>query len=125
MKLTSKNNFGENPLLSFAIIDSRSDKHPGWVSQAINSLESQCIPIEIIVIDNIGRGHTIGECWNAASREAKCDWVAFVGDDDLCSYDYARTLFDWISRIGKQRGKHNQRCYIYDFLRERIREKNI
>lgn len=99
MKLTSKNNFGENPLLSFAIIDSRSDKHPEWVSQAINSLESQCIPIEIIVIDNIGRGHTIGECWNAASREAKCDWVAFVGDDDLCSYDYARTLFDWISRI--------------------------
>jgi glycosyltransferase involved in cell wall biosynthesis len=86
----------EKPLLSFVCIDSRSDKHLDWVSTTIKSIQAQDIPIELIVVPNIGRKQTIGKCWNAGIKEAKCDWIVFVGDDDYVAFDYARVLNNWI-----------------------------
>ena len=94
----------ENPLISFVVIDSRSDKHPYWVNDCIKSIESQSIPIELLVVNNIGRKKTIGECWNLAVKQAKCDWVCFIGDDDFVSFDYAKVLWDWINDSEKRGG---------------------
>lgn len=89
----------EQPLLSVVIIDSRSDNHPEWTNTSIKSIEAQDIPIELIVVNNVGRKHTIGKCWNLGVQQASCDWVAFVGDDDYVSFDYCRTLNNWINDV--------------------------
>ena len=84
-----------NPLVSIVIIDSRSDKHSGWVNASIQSAETQNIPVEVIVINNVGRKKTIGECWNEGVRRANCDYVFFLGDDDYISFDMIETLYRW------------------------------
>lgn len=81
--------------VSIVIIDSRSDLHPDWVQVAVQSAQNQTIPCEVIIIPNIGREHTIGECWNKAVGITETDWVMFLGDDDYISRDYAKTLYDF------------------------------
>ncbi len=85
-----------SPLISVIVIDSRSDSHYDWVEQCYQSLRAQTIPIDVIIIDNIGRKKTIGGCWNAGVRLAKCEWIVFVGDDDFVSPEYAEFLLRWI-----------------------------
>lgn len=93
----------EKPLLSVVCIDSRSDKHPEWVDATVDSIRAQDIPIEMIVVNNVGRKNTIGKCWNYGLQQAKCDWVAFIGDEDYVAFDYARVLNNWINDV-KNRG---------------------
>ena len=84
----------DKPVLSFVVIDSRSDEHPDWVSDSVRSVQTQNIPIELKIVNNVGRKHTIGKCWNAGVKSATCDWVVFLGDDDFVSHDYAKVLWD-------------------------------
>lgn len=81
------------PKITAIIIDSRSDKHPEWVQLSIDSIKKQNIKCELIVIDNIGRKKTIGECWNEGVRKAKGDVCYFQGDDDWCSEELLSTLY--------------------------------
>ena len=80
---------------SIVIIDSRSDLHPDWVQVAVQSAQNQTMPCEVIIIPNIGREHTIGECWNRAVEIAETEWVMFLGDDDYISRDYVQTLYNF------------------------------
>lgn len=86
----------ENPIVSIIIIDSRSDKHPSWVNQSIESAKNQNVPVEVIVVDNIGRPKTIGQCWNEGVRLAKTPFCFFLGDDDYIAYDLIETLYRWM-----------------------------
>jgi len=85
-------------MISVIIIDSRSDVHPDWVQTAIRSIKGQTVEVELIVIDNIGRGKTIGQCWNEGVSKATNDYVAFLGDDDWYSGDLCITLIQQILR---------------------------
>ena len=79
-------------MLSFIVVNSRSDIHPDWVNTCLDSVNNQVEPIELIVIDNIGRVETIGKCFNEGVLKSSNDWVCFVGDDDWVAPDYSRTL---------------------------------
>jgi len=85
------------PLISIVVVDSRSDTHVEWVDTCVQSIRNQNIPVELILVNNVGRKRSIGECFNLGVKEAKCDWVAFVGDDDYVSFDYAEVLWRWIN----------------------------
>ena len=118
--MNNQDNFdNETPLLSVIVIDSRSDNHPDWVNTSIKSVEAQDIPIEMIVVNNIGRKHTIGKCWNIGVKQANCDWVVMIGDDDYINFDYCRTLNNWINDV-KNRGSNvvNVATYMTFFENE-------
>ena len=83
------------PKISFVVIDSRSDEHPQWVVASIDSVRKQNIPVELIVVNNIGRKKSIGQCYNEGVRAAKCDLVAFVGDDDYIAFELGELLWRW------------------------------
>jgi glycosyltransferase involved in cell wall biosynthesis len=90
---------GESPLLSVIMIDSRSKKYPEIVERAIASVKQQVFAkyigaIELIVVNNQDRFHTIGKCRNFGVRKATCDWVFFFDDDDYITPDYFISL--WI-----------------------------
>lgn len=82
-------------MISVVIIDSRSDKHPDWVQNAIHSVQRQTVECELIVIDNIGRKKTIGQCWNEGVLKASNNYILFLGDDDWLSSDYCSTLIQY------------------------------
>ena len=82
-------------LVSIVIIDSRGDKHKDWVEESIKSATAQNVPVEVIVVNNIGRKKTIGQCWNEGVKSANCDYVFFLGDDDYLSFDIIETLYRW------------------------------
>lgn len=87
--------------LSFIVIDSRSDKHPDWVRECIESIKSMDEDnAELIVVNNIGRKLTIGEAFNYGVRQSKGDWCVFVGDDDSVEADYAQTIRRYASGLG-------------------------
>lgn len=88
--------------ITVVMIDSRSDTHPQWVSVAISSVKSQIYPVDLIVVDNREKSKTIGKCWNEAVREAKTEWILFMGDDDWLSPDYTQMLNYWASRVKAQ-----------------------
>ena len=79
-------------LVSVVMIDSRSNAHPDWVSVAIDSVEKQIFPVDFIIVDNVDRKKTIGKCFNEGVKNAKGDWVLFLGDDDRITGDYVATL---------------------------------
>lgn len=76
------------------IIDSRSKIHPEWVQAAIQSSQEQTVPVDIIVVENTERDKTIGKCWNAATKEAKTEWVYFLGDDNWMARDAIQVLLN-------------------------------
>ena len=84
-------------MLSFIVVDSRSDIHPDWVGACVSSIQEQNIDVELIVINNICREKTIGQCFNQGVKEATGDWCVFVGDDDWVAPDYARVLEQYIN----------------------------
>lgn len=90
-------------MLSFIVIDSRSDKHPDWVGVCINSIMEQIEEVELILVDNVGREKTIGQCWNEGVREAKGEWCVFVGDDDWVAPDYSQILRQYIEKVKGRR----------------------
>lgn len=77
------------------MIDSRSDKHKDWVDLAKDTAKRQSVETELIVIDNIGRKRTIGQCWNEGVKKAKYDYVLFLGDDDWLTEDYCAVLLQY------------------------------
>jgi len=91
-----------NSLITVVMIDSRSDKHPDWVQTAINSVKKQTYPVKLLVINNIGRKKTIGECWNEAVRHIKTPWVFFLGDDDWITPDLCGLFAYYIQRPDMQ-----------------------
>lgn len=76
------------------IIDSRSKIHPEWVQAAIQSSQEQTVPVDIIVVENTERDKTIGKCWNAATQQAKTEWVYFLGDDNWMARDAIQVLLN-------------------------------
>lgn len=85
-----------NMKLSFVVVDSRSDKHPGWVAKCIQSIKNQTEDVELIIVNNLNRKNSIGKCYNHGAAEATGDWVVFVGDDDYVARDYAYVLRKYI-----------------------------
>ena len=85
------------PLISFVVVDSRSDEHLDWVLACLDSIQKQNILVELIVVNNVGKKKSIGKCYNQGVQEAKCDLVAFVGDDDYANFDLAETLWRWFN----------------------------
>ena len=79
---------------SVVIIDSRSDQHPDWVQTCIESIMNQTVEVELIVIDNIGRKRTIGQCWNEGVKQATGEWVFFVGDDCWIARDCVQVMLN-------------------------------
>lgn len=82
-------------MISVIVVDSRSDKHPLWVQMAKDSVKKQTVECELIVIDNIGRKKTIGQCFNEGARQAKYDLVFYLGDDDWISQEYCSVLLQY------------------------------
>lgn len=80
------------------MIDSRSKTHPDWVQAAINSVKAQTVKCELIVISNVDRKKTIGQCWNEGVKHCNGDWILFLGDDDRITSDYVYTLEHNIKR---------------------------
>lgn len=87
-----------DPLITVVMIDSRSDAHPDWVQTAINSVKRQVYPVKLIVVNNVGRKHTIGKCWNDAVKQVDTPWVLFLGDDDWITPDYCQMLSNYARR---------------------------
>lgn len=87
--------------LSFIVVNSRSDAHSDWVDQCIHSIVNQDDDnAELIVVNNIGRGMTIGKAFNEGVKQASGEWCVFVGDDDIVEQDYAKALRKGIDVIG-------------------------
>jgi len=95
--------------LSFVVVDSRSDAHPDWVGECIRSVENQRLhgdfETELIIVNNLGRQKTIGECFNQGIKESTGDWVVFVGDDDSVAPDYADILMRYIMTTNVQESR--------------------
>jgi len=85
-------------LITVVMIDSRSDQHPDWVQTAINSVKKQTYPVKMLVVDNIGRKKTIGQCWNEAVKHVNTPWTFFLGDDDWISPDLCGLFAYYIQR---------------------------
>ena len=77
---------------SVVVIDSRSDVHRDWVQTCLDSIANQTTQVELIVVNNVGREKTIGECWNEGVRGATGDWVFFVGDDSWLARDCVQVM---------------------------------
>ena len=82
-------------MISVIMINSRGDKHPDWLQTAVDSIKKQTVEVELIIEDNIGRGRSVGACWNAAVKKAKYDLVLFFADDDWLSMDYCSVLLQY------------------------------
>lgn len=95
----------DKPELSIVIINSRGDHHGDWVQLAIQSALRQTVAVDVIEINNIGREKTIGQCWNEAVKEARCEWILFQGDDDWIAPDMAQTLLYYIKSPYVQNSK--------------------
>ena len=102
--MTVKKEIGgsETPSISVVIVDSRSNEHPEWVQQAIDSIKNQTIQdIELIVLDNTQKLFTIGRMYNQGLQQATADWVFFLGDDDYLSKDYLASLVSFIEDMSE------------------------
>lgn len=94
------------PTTAIIIIDSRSDKNPEWVNQAMESIDNQYYkPDEVIRINNLGRYKTIGRCWNEAVQKTSADFVLFMGDDDFLAEEYLLSLLLSLKRAEHEVGE--------------------
>jgi len=101
---------GKSPLLSVVIVDSRSKTAPNMVERSIESVRRQDFAkyigqIELIVVNNQDRFHTIGSCFNRGIDVAKGEWILFLGDDDYITVDYLLSLWSFNNNVdrGKER----------------------
>ena len=95
----------QKQLVSIGIINSRGAAHGDWVHQSIQSALHQNIPVDVITLNNMERQRTIGECWNIMVKEAKCDWILFLGDDDFISHDLCELLYRWANSDQVKNGR--------------------
>lgn len=84
--------------ISVVIVDSRGDDHPDWVQRAVETVERQTHPVELVVVPNRNKKLTIGAAFNQGARQATSDWVLFLGDDDYLSEDYCAALSHFMDR---------------------------
>lgn len=81
------------PIITVAVANTRLITDPDMVKECYDSIKNQSYPnIEIMIIENQNKEYTIGKCWNDAVRNAKGEWILFVGDDDKISPDYVNSL---------------------------------
>lgn len=81
------------PIITVVVANTRLISNPDMVKECYDSIKNQSYPnIEIMIIENQNKEYTIGKCWNDAVRNAKGDWLLFVGDDDRISPDYVNSL---------------------------------
>jgi len=77
--------------ISIGILNSR----PAYMKECVNSIARQVYPpelIDLVVIDNLDKKHTIGQGYNLITKFAKNDWILIVGDDDFISRTYLFNL---------------------------------
>ena len=91
------------PAISVIVIDSRSHLKPKWVQKAVDSVGEQTLRnIELVILDNTERAHSIGKMFNQGVEKAKADWVFFLGDDDFISIDYLSSLKSFIDKYATE-----------------------
>lgn len=88
-------------MISVIIANSRGDKHPDWVQIAVRSVEEQSVKVELIVINNIGRKRTIGECWNLGVKDATGEYCFFLGDDDWITETYLSEVLHYAKKYSE------------------------
>lgn len=85
------------PAITIVVVDSRSKIRPDYLEKCMSSIHDQYFnDIEVIVIDNIDRKHSIGEAYNLGLEQASSDWVYYLGDDDWVSKDYFASLVPFL-----------------------------
>jgi len=84
------------PIISIVIVNSRGRKHPEWLQECLNSVRGQSYyNIQPIIVENTDRLITIGKAFNEGVKEAKGEWVLFLGDDDWITPDYVSALVSY------------------------------
>lgn len=77
--------YNELPLVSVIVIHSRNE----WFNECVQSIDRSFYPNkELIVIENMDKGKTIGKCWNEGVEESNGEFCLFVGDDDAITPEY-------------------------------------
>jgi len=87
--------------ITIGILNSR-DK---WIDECISSATRQYYPPEfydIHVEANLEKQMTIGAGYNKIVREAKYDWIFFLGDDDMITRTYLFNLNAFIDGVKEQ-----------------------
>lgn len=80
----------EGPLVSCIVLVSRTGR---YVDECLESVDDQTYPhVEKVVIENRDKHLTIGQGWNQGIRQAKGEYVAVLGDDDILHPDYFKEL---------------------------------
>ena len=87
-------------LVTVVVIDSRSKEHPDWIETCKNSILNQTLEVdELIIVDNIENDKTIGKCWNEAVKQARNEWIFFVGDDSWLARDCVQVMVGHIQEL--------------------------
>lgn len=122
---------GDTPLLTVLVVNSRSKKNREIVDRCIKSIYGQTLqPIELILVDNTDRFHTIGKCFNYGVENATAEWVLILGDDDYISPDYCASLWGFKTLVESE-GKMDDVAIVstfstffdHDSGEKRIRQK--
>ena len=83
--------------ISALMINSREKIHPDWVQTARQSIENQFrVPDETVIVENLYRQKTVGECLNEGVQKAKGDYIIFIDDDDWWARDYVMILEKYV-----------------------------
>lgn len=83
-------------MISVVVINSRGSLHPDWVQTSLSSIKNQTLEdIELILIENLDRKKTIGQCWNEGVAKATKEFVLFCSDDDWIAMDLSMTLIQY------------------------------
>lgn len=87
---------GTVPLVSIVCVNTRMYTNNDWVREAYASFREQDYPdIEVIIIENTDKMITIGKAFNEGVKAAHGEFVLFVGDDDLITFDYVGSLVNY------------------------------
>lgn len=84
---------GVGPLVTIVCINSRLRSNRQFVREAFTSFREQDYGnLEIVTVENLDKLITVGKGFNEGVKKAKGEYILFVGDDDVITYDYVGTL---------------------------------